>query len=49
MMVITTPTGLIGGQVLDRVLGVRDRGQPVRVIVRDPARLSPAYANASRS
>src|SRR5271170_4816474 len=37
MIVITAPTGLIGNQVLDNVLG---SGEPVRVIVRDPARLS---------
>ncbi|MYQ44839.1 NAD(P)H-binding protein [Streptomyces sp. SID4985] len=36
MIVITTPTGDIGRQVLDRVL---DSGEPVRVIVRDPFRL----------
>ena len=36
MIVITTPTGLIGHQVLDNVL---DSGEPIRVIVRDPARL----------
>jgi uncharacterized protein YbjT (DUF2867 family) len=36
MIVVTTPTGDIGGQVLDRLL---DRGEDVRVIVRDPARL----------
>ncbi|MEU4535951.1 NmrA family NAD(P)-binding protein [Streptosporangium sp. NPDC023825] len=36
MIVITTPTGDIGRQVLDRVL---DSGEPVRVIVRDPSRL----------
>jgi uncharacterized protein YbjT (DUF2867 family) len=42
MIVITTPTGDIGRQVLDRVLdGVLDGGEAVRVIVRDPARLSP--------
>ena len=40
MIVITAPTGLIGHQVLDNVLG---RGEPVRVIVRDPSRL-PAQA-----
>ena len=40
MIVITAPTGLIGAQVLDRVLG---SGQPVRVIARDPSRL-PAQA-----
>jgi uncharacterized protein YbjT (DUF2867 family) len=36
MIVITTPTGDIGRQVLDRVL---DSGQAVRVITRDPSRL----------
>jgi uncharacterized protein YbjT (DUF2867 family) len=36
MIAITTPTGLIGHQVLDRVL---EADEPVRVIVRDPARL----------
>ena len=36
MIVITTPTGTIGAQVLDRVL---ERGAAVRVIARDPARL----------
>ena len=36
MIVITTPTGNIGHQVLDHVLA---GDQPVRVIVRDPARL----------
>jgi len=36
MIVITTPTGNIGHQVLNRVLA---GDQPVRVIVRDPARL----------
>jgi uncharacterized protein YbjT (DUF2867 family) len=38
MIVITTPTGQIGCQVLDNVL---DTGEPIRVIARDPARLSP--------
>jgi uncharacterized protein YbjT (DUF2867 family) len=38
MIVITTPTGLIGHQVLDRVL---EADEPVRVIVREPSRLSP--------
>ncbi|MCL6675244.1 NmrA family NAD(P)-binding protein [Streptomyces panaciradicis] len=38
MFVITTPTGQIGGQVVDRVL---DAGHPVRLIARDPGRLSP--------
>ncbi|MDX2848591.1 NmrA family NAD(P)-binding protein [Actinacidiphila glaucinigra] len=37
MIVITTPTGDIGRQVVGRVL---DRGEAVRVIVRDPSRLS---------
>jgi uncharacterized protein YbjT (DUF2867 family) len=36
MIVITAPTGLIGHQVLDNGLG---GGEPIRVIVRDPARL----------
>lgn len=38
MIVVTTPTGQIGRQVLDRIL---DSGEPVRVIARDPSRLSP--------
>jgi len=42
MIVITTPTGDIGRQVLDRVL---DSGESVRVIARDPARL-PARVRA---
>ncbi|PZG17297.1 NmrA family NAD(P)-binding protein [Nonomuraea aridisoli] len=37
MIVITAPTGNIGHQVLDNVLAF---DEPVRVIVRDPARLS---------
>src|SRR5258706_13349268 len=38
MIVITTPTGAIGHQVLDHVL----RGEkPIRVIARDPSRLPP--------
>lgn len=36
MIVITTPTGAIGSQVLDAVL---DAGKPARVIARDPAKL----------
>ncbi|MFI1654846.1 NmrA family NAD(P)-binding protein [Streptomyces sp. NPDC020472] len=36
MITITTPTGDIGRQVLDRVL---DSGEAARVIVRDPSRL----------
>ncbi|MFF4255609.1 NAD(P)H-binding protein [Streptomyces sp. NPDC001663] len=39
MFVITTPTGQIGRQVVD---GLLDGDVPVRVIVRDPSRLSPA-------
>jgi uncharacterized protein YbjT (DUF2867 family) len=39
MIVITTPTGAIGRQVLEHVI----RGaEPVRVIVRDPSKLLPA-------
>jgi uncharacterized protein YbjT (DUF2867 family) len=37
MIVVTAPTGLIGHQVLQNLL---DSGEPVRVIVRNPARLS---------
>jgi uncharacterized protein YbjT (DUF2867 family) len=36
MIVITTPTGTIGQQVLENILG---SGEPIRVIVRDPSRL----------
>lgn len=39
MIVITAPTSQIGRRVLDRVLA---SGEPVRVVVRDPTRLSPA-------
>jgi uncharacterized protein YbjT (DUF2867 family) len=42
MIVITTPTGNVGAQVLDRIL---DSGEAVRVIARDPARL-PARVHA---
>jgi len=42
MIVITTPTGQIGRQVLDRIL---DSGEAARVIVRDPSRL-PARVRA---
>ena len=42
MIVITTPTGQIGRQVLDRILDeIPGGGEPVRVIVRDPSRLDP--------
>jgi putative NADH-flavin reductase len=37
MIVITTPTGRIGHQILDNV---RDRAEAIRVIARDPSRLS---------
>jgi uncharacterized protein YbjT (DUF2867 family) len=36
MIVVTTPTGQIGHQVLDHIL---DSGEPIRVIARDPSRL----------
>jgi uncharacterized protein YbjT (DUF2867 family) len=36
MIVITTPAGLIGHQVLDNLL---DSGEPIRVVTRDPAAL----------
>jgi uncharacterized protein YbjT (DUF2867 family) len=39
MIVITAPTSQIGRRVLDRVLA---SGEPVRVVVRDPSRLSSA-------
>ena len=38
MIVITTPTGAIGQQVLQSLL---QSGQPLRVIARDPSRLAP--------
>jgi uncharacterized protein YbjT (DUF2867 family) len=38
MIVVTTPTGSIGHQVLENIL---DSGEPIRVIARDPSRLSP--------
>src|ERR1700741_559919 len=38
MIVLTTPTGSIGRQVLENIL---DGGQPIRVIARDPSRLPP--------
>jgi uncharacterized protein YbjT (DUF2867 family) len=37
MIVVTTPTGSIGHQVLENVL---DGGEPIRVIARDPSRLT---------
>jgi uncharacterized protein YbjT (DUF2867 family) len=42
MIVVTTPTGQIGRQVLDRIL---DSGEEARVIARDPSRL-PAHVRA---
>lgn len=36
MIVITTPTGMIGRQVLEKLL---DSGGPIRAILRDPSRL----------
>jgi uncharacterized protein YbjT (DUF2867 family) len=39
VIVVTTPTGTIGHQVLEEVLG---SGEPIRVIARDPSRL-PAH------
>jgi uncharacterized protein YbjT (DUF2867 family) len=41
MIVITAPTGDIGGQVVERLLEIAP-SEPLRVIVRDPARLAPA-------
>ena len=38
MIVITTPTGQIGHQILDKIL---DRNKPIRVIARDPSHLDP--------
>ena len=46
MIVITTPTGRIGHEVLDNVL---DSAEMIRVIARDPSRLARRCANASRS
>ena len=37
MIVITTPTGLIGHQVLDNLL---DSGEPLRVVAREPSGIS---------
>ncbi|BCL26997.1 NAD(P)H-binding protein [Streptomyces aurantiacus] len=41
MIVVTAPTGHIGGQVVRTLLAA---GTPVRVVVRDPARLAPDVA-----
>jgi uncharacterized protein YbjT (DUF2867 family) len=40
MIVVTTPTGQIGHQVLNRLLDTPDGSAEIRVIARDPARLS---------
>src|SRR5882762_4539278 len=37
MIVVTAPTGNIGQKILENIL---DSGQPIRVIARDPSRLS---------
>jgi uncharacterized protein YbjT (DUF2867 family) len=42
MIVITAPTAQIGSRVLEHVLAA---GEPTRVVVRDPARLSPAVTD----
>ncbi|MFF4487923.1 NAD(P)H-binding protein [Streptomyces sp. NPDC001544] len=39
MIVVTTPTGQIGRQVLDRLLDAPDAAAGIRVIAREPARL----------
>jgi uncharacterized protein YbjT (DUF2867 family) len=41
MIVVTSPTGQIGAQVVRDLL---DAGAPVRVVVRDPGRLAPGVA-----
>jgi uncharacterized protein YbjT (DUF2867 family) len=41
VIVVTAPTGQIGGQVVRDLL---EAGAPVRVVVRDPARLAPCVA-----
>ncbi len=46
MIVITTPTGLIGHQVLDRLL---DRGEPLRVIAVRHRLSRPMSGNTSTS
>jgi uncharacterized protein YbjT (DUF2867 family) len=38
MIVVTTPTGLIGRQIVDHLLKT---GEPIRLITRDPSRLAP--------
>ncbi|MEU1182409.1 NAD(P)H-binding protein [Streptomyces sp. NPDC005820] len=41
MIVVTTPTGQIGREVVARLLDAPEGSVPVRVIVRDPAALAP--------
>ncbi|MFJ8105949.1 NAD(P)H-binding protein [Streptomyces sp. NPDC096132] len=41
MIVVTTPTGQIGREVVARLLDAGEGSAPVRVIVRDPAALAP--------
>jgi uncharacterized protein YbjT (DUF2867 family) len=41
MILVTTPTGQIGSRVLHGLIGAGDAAGPIRVIVRDPARLAP--------
>ena len=45
MIVITTPTGQIGSQVLGNLL---DSGEELRVIVRDPAELPAGVRDGPR-
>lgn len=40
MIVVTGATGNIGSQVLQKLL---DKGEAVRIIVRDPSKLSAAH------
>ena len=46
MIVITTPTGQIGSQVLGNLL---DSGEELRVIVRDPSQFPAGVRKASTS
>lgn len=43
MIVVTTPTGQIGGQLVARLV---ERDEPVRVVVRDPSRLDARIRDA---
>ncbi|MFF8594313.1 NAD(P)H-binding protein [Streptomyces sp. NPDC015220] len=47
MIVVTTPTGQIGRQLLDRLLDAPGAAGRIRVIVRDPARLTPRAREAA--